>query len=84
MPFPTKTDKRLGEVLVELGLISPVQIHRVLKKQEAMKKAKGYQIRLGELLLRERMIDDTALAKAVAQQYQIDYLDLSNVDVSID
>ena len=84
MPFPKRIEKRLGELLVELGLISPVQIHRVLKKQQAMKKAKGYQIRLGELLLREKMLDDTALAKAVAQQYQIDYLDLTDVDISLD
>ncbi len=84
MPFPKRIEKRLGELLVELGLISPVQIHRVLKKQQAMKKAKGYQLRLGELLLQEKMLDDTALAKAVAQQYQIDYLDLSDVDISLD
>jgi len=84
MPFPTRSEKKLGEILVELCLISPVQIHRILKKQDAMNKSKGYKIRLGEMLLRERMIDDIALAKAVGEQYNIDFLNLSNVDISID
>jgi len=84
MPFPTRSEKKLGEILVELCLISPVQIHRILKKQDAMNKSKGYKIRLGEMLLRERMIDDVALAKAVGEQYGIDFLNLSNVDISLD
>jgi len=84
LAFPVKTDKRLGEILVDQGTLSPVQIHRVLKKQAQMKQAKGYQIRLGELLLRERMVDETLLAKAVAEQWGIDFLDLADVDFDLE
>jgi len=84
MPFPEKTARKLGEILVEMEVISAVHIHRVLKKQAEMRAAKGYQIRLGELLLREKLIDERSLARAVAAQFGVDYLELEDVEVDLE
>ena len=50
--------RRLGEILVDRGDISPEEITRVLKQQQP----------LGNLLLKEGLTDEDALASALAEQ----------------
>ena len=67
---------RLGEVLIEMGLISEVQLERALE----MQKAKGD--RLGKVLINEGFVSSVDIAKALARRLDIDFVSLG--DLSID
>ncbi len=67
---------RLGEVLIEMGLISEVQLERALE----MQKAKGD--RLGKVLISEGFVSSVDIAKALARRLDIDFVSLG--DLSID
>jgi flagellar biosynthesis protein FlhG len=61
---------RLGDFLLERGLISQQQLDRSLAKQQEILKP------LGEVLLDLKILDETKLAHALAEQLQIPYVDL--------
>ncbi len=83
MPFPERKDKKFGEILIELGYVSPVQIHRLLKMQDEMKETRGYKMRLGDLLLRERLVNEENLARAMAEQCGMEFMDLEGREVEL-
>lgn len=64
--------KRLiGQVLIEMGAITPERLASALKESSEKK------VRLGEYLVKESIITDVQLAKALAVQYDLEYLDLN-------
>lgn len=70
--FPSKTEKmygwrKLGEILVDLGYISPEQLEEALREQQ---RSGGL---LGEVLTRLGYINADRLAQARAEQYDVDY-----------
>ena len=68
--------KKLGEILVSMGLCTSEQL------TFAEARAKTKNVRIGELLVSEGLIKDHDLAKALATQNGLEYIDLNSVSVS--
>ncbi len=66
---------RLGELLVNRGLLTPAQIELALEWQ----RAKGG--RLGQVLIEMRMIDEEALTTTLAEQYDLARVSLGDLTV---
>ena len=60
----------LGAVLVREGLISNEQLELALIDQQ------GTGLRLGELLVQWGWVESAAISRALAEQYELDFLDL--------
>jgi len=66
-----KTARRhLGEVLYKAGLVEKQALIDAIKVGQASKK------RLGEVLIEKGLIDEENLAKAVAKQFDMKYVNL--------
>jgi len=70
------TRRKLGELLIETGLISPEKLKEALRTQKNTGK------RLGQILIEARHISEEEIAFAVAMQLKIPYVDLSNHAIS--
>ncbi len=68
------TTRRLGEILVARNFIRVEQLDPVLDN--------GEDGRLGERLLREKLISEEQLAEALAEQFHLPYVDLASHIVS--
>lgn len=68
-------NKKLGEILVEQGLITQSQLDRALELQ----KEKGGLI--GELLVELGFVSEEDIAKTLTAQYGFAYLPLSNYEI---
>jgi hypothetical protein len=68
--------KRMGEILVELGLLTEVQLKSVLKEQAA-----DPHRRLGQLLVDHGFTGEDVVAKIVAAQLRLPYQDIVDTDV---
>lgn len=67
--------KRLGDMLVEMGLISETQLTEALKLQ------KQDGDRLGSILVKYKFITEAQLIEALRMQLGIDYIDLTKIDI---
>ncbi|MCU1677105.1 MAG: type secretion system protein [Frankiales bacterium] len=82
-PIPSQRKRRrLGEVLVTLGLLSADQLKAGLAEQQ--RPAKGRRRRLGEVLTDMGMLTERQLAGALAEALNIDLIDLAQVPVRVD
>lgn len=79
-----KGRKKIGEILIQMGRVSEMAIHNVLADQQKTKAEKGYQIRLGDLLLKKRLVTEEDLAEAVSLQYNTEFLDLRTQTIDAD
>jgi MshEN domain len=77
MASPPKTarDLPLGQLLVEQDLLSDLNLKRALARAQAEGK------RLGEVLVAEGLIDERRLAQMVAEQEELDFIDLGKYDL---
>ncbi len=66
-PDPARPDILLGQLALELRLITPDQLNEVLKEQEQAK-TRGERIYLGQILLRRRILDTTGLTNLLTEQ----------------
>jgi len=74
-----KQRRRLGEILQEWGVVSPPAI------QEALEHAQKEGLRIGESLVNLGLADEEDVTKALASQYDMEYIDLDrNVVVPAD
>ncbi len=71
-PRPTR---RLGEVLIDLGVLSPQQLENALVTQ----KIRGG--RIGEVLLDLGMIGPIDLVRSLAEQFGLEFVDLDHVEI---
>ena len=62
---------KLGEILVEHGVLTPAALEEGLKSASAARK------RLGEALVESGTCDDTTIAKALAEQTGLPFVDLN-------
>lgn len=67
--------KRLGDLLIDAGLISDDQLDLALSHQ------KGTNRRLGEVLIDEGVITEAQLIEALQMQLGIEFIDLSQYDI---
>ena len=74
----TARDLPLGELLVEHKLLSDVTVQRALAQAQASGK------RLGEVLVEEELLDERTLAQLVAEQEELDFIDLGKYDLDRD
>jgi hypothetical protein len=65
----------LGALLLREGLITPEQLELGLLEQE------GSGRRLGEILVSFGWVTGRAVARALAEQYELDFVDLREVEV---
>jgi hypothetical protein len=70
VPVPLGMRPLLGTILAERGLIDPARL------AEALAEAQATSQRVGEVLLRKGWIYEQELARAVAHQYGLEYVDL--------
>ncbi len=68
--------KRLGDILVGRGIVTQAQINDVLARTD------GRQKRIGELLMSEGMITEDLLAKTLAEQRDLRYVDLTDFHIN--
>lgn len=71
----SRSNRQLGEVLVDLGVLDPADLKAVLalqeslsRQNEALRLAAGIRLRLGEMLLRAERITHAQLDAALAEQ----------------
>ena len=70
--------KKLGEILVENGCLSPEGLDEALQHQ---KKEGGM---IGQILIRLGYITEESFIAAIAKQLQVPYIPLSNYSVNMD
>jgi hypothetical protein len=70
-----KQQKKLGEILVEWGIISAAEVNRALEH------AKGKTMRIGEALVDLKLCSETNVYKALAAQHNMEYIDLDKNSV---
>jgi len=74
-PATPSKRKKLGEILLEAGLIEEKDLLRALEIQKIKKK------RLGQVLIEMGIVNDEQLAKALAGQMKIPYVRLTDVAI---
>lgn len=72
---------RLGDLLVEKGLLSESDIDKAFAIQKETKEKSGINKLLGEILIEQGMVDEEELLKAVASQLHIEYLQPGSFDI---
>ncbi len=70
-----KQQKKLGEILVEWGIISTREVAKALEH------AKAKNLRIGEALMDLKLCNDVNIYKALAQQHNMEYIDLDKSSV---
>ncbi len=65
-----RSQKMLGEILVELGILKPAEI------QKGLTHAKAKGLRIGEALVDTKLATEAQVYKALAQQQNLEYRDL--------
>ncbi|HEY0493971.1 MAG TPA: GspE/PulE family protein [Candidatus Dormibacteraeota bacterium] len=70
-----RQDKRLGELLLENGLLTPEQLDLALQEQ------KRQRIPLGQLLLAQAVVDEKALAGVLSLHFGVPLIDFSRARV---
>lgn len=76
MNLPKLVRKKLGEILVEEGLVKDDQI------QEALQKQKGVGGLLGEVLVKLNYVSEIDIARAIAKQFGLPYIDATKYNIS--
>jgi len=77
-PVPLRASKkRLGEILVDMGLATEEQIEASLARQKETRK------RLGQLLLEDKIVSELDLTRALATKFGIEYLDLTRTQLDM-
>jgi len=70
--------RRIGEVLVELGIVSDDEISHALEAQRSSGR------RLGEVLLQEGLVKPRDLVRALAVQFDLPFVDLTDRPIDIE
>jgi type IV pilus assembly protein PilB len=70
-----RTQKKLGEILVEWGILTAADVAKALEH------AKTKNLRLGEALIDLKLCSETHVYKALATQYNMEYFDLEKSSV---
>jgi type IV pilus assembly protein PilB len=67
---------RLGELLVDAGLLQPGDLERVLELQKAAR------VRLGKLLVAEGLVDEGQLTQILSHQLSVPWVSLHHIEFS--
>ncbi len=72
------TRRRIGEILVELGIVGDDDVGRALELQRTTGK------KLGDVLLSEGIVAPRDLLRALAVQFELEFVDLSERKIDVD
>lgn len=75
LPAPKPAWLPLGALLVREGLISNEQLETALIDQQ------GTGLRLGELLVQWGWVESSAISRALAEQYELEFVDLDTAEI---
>jgi hypothetical protein len=78
MILKKRTDEKLGEILIRLGIISNTQLQQALEHQ----KADGGLV--GEVLIKLGFVNEREIAQAITSQYGFPFIPLENFDINPD
>jgi type II secretory ATPase GspE/PulE/Tfp pilus assembly ATPase PilB-like protein len=67
-------DARVGDILVEAGLVTREQVESAFEKQQ-----KGKRLRVGELLVRQGLVTEEQLLSALTAKFRLHFVDLSKI-----
>ena len=70
-----RKSKQLGQILIELGLITPEQLEAALEEHQKTPKA------LGRVLIDLGMIKEADLVRALAEQVGLEFVDLADAQI---
>jgi type IV pilus assembly protein PilB len=70
-----RKSKQLGQILIELGLITPEQLESALEEHQKTPKA------LGRVLIDLGMIKEADLVRALAEQVGLEFVDLNDTQI---
>jgi type IV pilus assembly protein PilB len=70
-----RKSKQLGQILIELGLITPEQLETALEEHQKTPKA------LGRVLIDLGMIKEADLVRALAEQVGLEFVDLTDAQI---
>jgi len=73
-----KKKRRIGEILIEDGLLSKAQLEEAL----AFQKEKGGLI--GKILVEKKFVDEESLIGALGKQFKVPYIPLKNYAINPD
>jgi type IV pilus assembly protein PilB len=76
--FGLRQEKRLGELLLENGLLSPEQLDAALSEQRRRRQP------LGQVLLAQGLVDEKALARVLSQHFRVPLIDFTRTRVEKD
>ncbi len=68
---------RVGDILINEGLVSRQQVEQAFEKQKS-----GKKMRVGEMLIEQGLITEDQLLEALAEKFQMRFLDLTHIAVS--
>ena len=70
-----RKSKQLGQILIELGFITPAQLETALEEHRKTPKS------LGRVLIDLGMIKESDLVRALAEQVGLEFVDLSDFQI---
>lgn len=73
-----KLDRKIGEILIEAGLLSKAQLEESL----ALQKEKGGMI--GEIFVTKKFVDEESLVGALGKQFNVPYIPLKSYSINPD
>ncbi len=71
-------NKKIGELLIEEGIIREEVVMRALQDQ------KQIRIRFGALLVKNHLVSENDIAKALSRQYGLEYVDIHTLSIMPD
>ena len=71
-----RSQKRLGEILIEKGKLTPQQLELALREQAVTKEF------LGALLIRRFALQESDIAKALAEQFDMPIVNLKDKSIN--
>ncbi len=74
-PQPKDQKKRIGDILIEMGVIDDGQL------TQALSEAKATKVPVGAVLVKLGFVEDPVLGKALANLHGFEYFDLTSVEL---
>jgi type II secretory ATPase GspE/PulE/Tfp pilus assembly ATPase PilB-like protein len=65
---------RIGDILVEAGLVTREQVEKVYESQLA-----GKRLKVGEILIRQGLITENQLLEALAKKFRLSFVDMEKI-----
>jgi type IV pilus assembly protein PilB len=76
--FGLRQEKRLGELLLDNGLLTPEQLDAALSEQKRLRRP------LGQVLLAQGLVEQQALARVLSQHFNVPLIDFARARVEKD